>query len=183
MASSRADCTLLGARLISSASSRLANTGPFLGLKVSERGSNTSVPTTSEGSRSGVNCTRRKVMWLAAASVLMVRVLASPGRPSSSTCPGTSRATRRRFSRFGWPTITFRHSCSRASRGLGSGAGMGWSGVASILAQASSCRRRSASKAARSGSMMGSIMPCMNESSWWMVTFTRWSVTRPWGKL
>ncbi len=132
MASSRAACTLEGARLISSASSRFAKMGPRLGVKVSCLGSKMRVPTTSLGSRSGVNWMRRKLVWLAEASVLMVRVFARPGRPSSSTWPRQSRATSRRFSSWGWPTITFRHSASRGSRGVVEAA-MGCPGSSYIL--------------------------------------------------
>ena len=65
IASSSAACVFGGVRLISSASSTLANTGP--GMKISRRrpvsGSSwmTSVPVTSDGIRSGVNWMREKL--------------------------------------------------------------------------------------------------------------------------
>src|ERR671937_1172728 len=49
-------------------------------------------PVTSDGIRSGVNCTRRKSRSSAWASVLTSSVLATPGTPSSSTWPRTSSA-------------------------------------------------------------------------------------------
>src|SRR5690606_13269347 len=51
-----------------------------------------SEPVTSPGIRSGVNCTRLKSSDSAAASVRTISVLATPGTPSSSTCPLHSRA-------------------------------------------------------------------------------------------
>ena len=56
MTSSSADCTLAGARLISSARTRFANTGPHSMSKSSRDGRHTRVPTMSAGTRSGVNC-------------------------------------------------------------------------------------------------------------------------------
>jgi len=63
IASSKALCTLAGARLISSASTRLAKIGPRCGENSPVFGWKIIVPTTSLGSRSGVNwmrsnCTR-----------------------------------------------------------------------------------------------------------------------------
>jgi alpha-amylase len=49
------------------------------------------VPTTSAGRRSGVNWMRWNVVWMVSASVRTVSVLASPGTPSSSTCPPVRR--------------------------------------------------------------------------------------------
>src|SRR5919205_2081151 len=73
------------------------------------------VPTRSDGTRSGVNCTRRNVPPSTSASVLTVSVLASPGTPSSSTWPPASSATSRRSSIASWPTMTRLISCSAAS--------------------------------------------------------------------
>jgi hypothetical protein len=53
--SSSADCVFGGVRLISSASSRLVNTGPSRNSNTAVRGSKTSEPVTSPGIRSGVN--------------------------------------------------------------------------------------------------------------------------------
>ena len=51
------------------------------------------VPTMSEGTRSGVNCTRAKVPPVTWASELTARVLATPGTPSTRQCPPARRAT------------------------------------------------------------------------------------------
>src|SRR6185312_2776373 len=58
MTSSRADCTLAGARLISSASRKLWNTGPSSVSNRPVSGRHTRVPTRSAGTRSGVNWMR-----------------------------------------------------------------------------------------------------------------------------
>ena len=58
--SSSADCTLAGARLISSARRKLQKTGPSSVSKPSLPPRYMRVPTRSEGTRSGVNCTRWK---------------------------------------------------------------------------------------------------------------------------
>ena len=55
IASSRALCTLAGARFTSSARMRLETTGPFWTLKSPVRGLYIRVPIRSAGSRSGVN--------------------------------------------------------------------------------------------------------------------------------
>jgi hypothetical protein len=86
MASSRADWVLGVARLISSARTMLANTGP--GWKLSSRppsGRSTriEVPTMSAGMRSGVNWTRAKERSTAEARVRIISVLPRPGTPSS----------------------------------------------------------------------------------------------------
>src|SRR6266542_347761 len=73
------------------------------------------VPIRSDGTRSGVNCTRWKVPPSTLATVEMVSVLARPGTPSSSRCPFESRATRTRSSIPSWPTITRLISNSAAS--------------------------------------------------------------------
>src|SRR3954447_17359193 len=114
MTSSSALCTLAGARLISSASSRLPNTGPSSVSKLPVSGRQIRVPTRSAGTRSGVNWTRRNEPPITSASVLTVSVLARPGTPSSSTWPPASRATSRRSSIASWPTMTRLTSC-RAS--------------------------------------------------------------------
>src|SRR5918997_1813447 len=87
MTSSSADCTLAGARLISSASRKLQNTGPSSVSKPPVSGRKTRVPMRSAGTRSGVNCRRLNVPPSASATVLTVSVFASPGTPSSSTWP------------------------------------------------------------------------------------------------
>src|SRR4051812_33555563 len=118
MTSSSADWTLAGARLISSASRKLANTGPSSTSKPPPPGLSTRVPTTSEGTRSGVNWMRLNVPPSTWASVLIVSVLASPGTPSSRTWPPASSATSSRSSIASWPTMTRLISYSASSRAL-----------------------------------------------------------------
>ena len=67
-----------------------------------------------------MNWIRLKLPPTTDASVLMVSVLASPGTPSSSTCPPESRATITRSSIASWPMITrliSKRALSSASRG------------------------------------------------------------------
>ena len=87
MASSSADCVLGGVRLISSAMSTWVNSGPRISRKARDAGSNTLVPMTSVGMRSGVNWMRAKRTPSAAANARASSVLPTPGGPSSSTCP------------------------------------------------------------------------------------------------
>jgi len=82
-----ADWVFGGVRLISSASRKLVKTGPFFRWKSAVRESKTNVPVTSEGIRSGVNCTRLKSQPSAVATIRTIRVLAIPGGPSRRTCP------------------------------------------------------------------------------------------------
>ena len=104
--SSSALCTLAGARLISSASSRWVNTGPSEVVNSPVRGLKMRVPTRSAGTRSGVNWIRLKVPRRVCASVLTVSVLASPGTPSTSRWPCASIATITRSRKWSWPTTT-----------------------------------------------------------------------------
>ena len=53
-----------------------------------------SVPIRSAGSRSGVNWRRWKPVWMQAASVFTVSVLARPGTPSSRMWPLASRPSK-----------------------------------------------------------------------------------------
>ena len=62
-----------------------------------------------------MNCTRLKSSFSARASVLTVSVFASPGAPSSSTCPPHSRPMNTRSIISSWPTITLWTSVSRRS--------------------------------------------------------------------
>ena len=80
MDSSSADCTFAGARLISSASTRLANTGPRRMEKDPVCGLKICVPTTSAGNMSGVGWIRLNRVCSAVARVLTESVLANPGR-------------------------------------------------------------------------------------------------------
>ncbi len=107
MASRRADCTFAGARLISSASTKLAKIGPFFTWKVSLLTLYIIVPITSPGRRSGVNCIRLYFASMSCASVLMAKVFARPGTPSSSTWPLARRATRRLSTKCFCPTMVW----------------------------------------------------------------------------
>ena len=106
MASSSALCTLAGARLISSASSRLVKIGPLRVVNSEVLGLKTMVPVRSAGSRSGVNWMRLKSRSVTRARVLTARVLARPGTPSSRMCPEASSAIIMRSSSSFWPTMT-----------------------------------------------------------------------------
>ena len=107
IASSSADCTFAGARLISSASTRLAKIGPSSVSNASLDGRHTRVPTMSPGMRSGVNWSRLKVPPIASARVRTARVFATPGTPSRRTCPRARRPTSIRSTMRSWPTTTF----------------------------------------------------------------------------
>src|SRR4051794_30437780 len=142
MTSSSADCTLAGARLISSASRKLQKTGPSSTSKPPSPAApprKILVPTRSAGTRSGVNCSRLKEPPSTSATVFTVRVLARPGTPSSRTCPPARSATSTRSSIASWPTITRLTSNSAdSSESCAARAGLGSS-------SASSARRRRSS--------------------------------------
>jgi len=112
MASSKADCTLEGARLISSANTMLAKMGPRLTWKSPDLGLKMRVPIRSAGSRSGVNWMRLKWQLMAFASDLTAVVLARPGTPSSKTWPSAKRPMTSFSSMLRWP-ITVRPTSSR----------------------------------------------------------------------
>ena len=106
MHSSSADWVLGEARLISSPTTTLANTGAGLelelaGLLVVDR-----TPVTSLGSRSGVNWIRRTVASIERASALASVVLPTPGTSSMSRWPSASRTTRASRTTSGLPSIT-----------------------------------------------------------------------------
>src|SRR5208283_1265526 len=103
MASRSALWTFAGARLISSARTRFAKIGPRWGLKSPDFGWKTMVPTTSLGSRSGVNWIRSNWTPSDDANDLTSKVLARPGIPSRSTWPPASRDTRSRSMTASWP--------------------------------------------------------------------------------
>ncbi|CKT35796.1 Uncharacterised protein [Mycobacterium tuberculosis] len=63
------------------------------------------VPMMSVGTRSGVNWMRENVPPTTRAKVSTANVLATPGTPSSSTCPLDSRPTSIRSTSWSWPTI------------------------------------------------------------------------------
>jgi len=91
IASNSAAWVFGGVRLISSARITLLNSGPSRKRKsrppVVRFSSITSVPVMSAGIRSGVNWMRLNVRFSARLSVLIIKVLASPGTPSSRQCP------------------------------------------------------------------------------------------------
>ena len=98
MAWSSAAWVLGGVRLISSASTTLAKTGPGTNRKarfpVVRSSSMISVPVMSPGMRSGVNCTRLKLSFSASATVWTIRVFARPGTPIRRAWPPARMAVR-----------------------------------------------------------------------------------------
>ncbi len=94
MTSSNADWVLGEARLISSASTTLLKIGPGRNVKVPSLRFHTVSPTTSDGSRSGVNCTRPKLASSDVAKDLARLVLPTPGTSSSSRWPSEIRQSR-----------------------------------------------------------------------------------------
>ncbi len=111
MACSSAAWVLGGVRLTSSASTRLANTGPGMKRKarrpVEWSSSSTSVPVMSDGIRSGVNCTRLNDRFSTSARVEMSSVLARPGTPTNRQWPRANSATSRASTTSRWPTMRF----------------------------------------------------------------------------
>ena len=99
IACSRAAWVLGGVRLISSARRKLVKIGPGMNsnwyLPLAGSSLMTSVPVMSEGIRSGVNWTRRKVRSRVRARVRAMSVLPSPGTPNSRMCPRQSSPTSR----------------------------------------------------------------------------------------
>ena len=90
MHSSSADWVFGEARLISSPSTMLANTGPGLNSNSRRSWLKTLTPVMSEGSRSGVNWMRRTVQSIDRASALASIVLPTPGTSSMSRWPSAS---------------------------------------------------------------------------------------------
>ena len=84
MLSSSADCVFGEARLISSPTTMLANTGPGLNSNSRRSWLNALTPVTSLGSRSGVNWIRRTEQSIDRASALASMVLPTPGTSSMS---------------------------------------------------------------------------------------------------
>ena len=92
-----AACVLGGVRLISSARTMLAKTGPLIKRKArfpASPSSIISVPIISDGIRSGVNWIRLKGSSRIRANVLMSSVFANPGTPTSKQCPCEKSAIR-----------------------------------------------------------------------------------------
>ena len=94
------------ARLISSASRMFVNTGPARNSNTCSFWLKTDTPRMSEGSRSGVNCTRVKRAPIEVASAFASVVLPVPGRSSSSTWPPAAKAASSRRTLSCWPHIT-----------------------------------------------------------------------------
>src|SRR6267143_816974 len=116
MACSSAACVLGGVRLISSASSTWAKTGPATNRNVRRpvvwSSSSTSVPVMSEGIRSGVNWMRLKVSESASARVEIKSVLARPGTPTNRQWPREKRAIRSCSITASCPTTRLPISCA-----------------------------------------------------------------------
>ena len=106
IASNRADWVRGVARLISSARRTCVKTGPGRKENSAVRWSKTWEPVMSEGSRSGVNCTRRKVQPRERAMVRASMVLPMPGTSSIRTCPLQRMATRSSSVASRLPTMT-----------------------------------------------------------------------------
>ncbi len=70
----------------------------------------TSVPVTSEGIKSGVNWMRLNDRCSASARLLISRVLAKPGTPSSKAWPRAKIATSTCSMTSSWPTTTLESS-------------------------------------------------------------------------
>ena len=115
IASRSADCVRGLARLISSASRMLQNTGPSWKWKAWSRGSKVETPMMSEGSRSAVNCTRLKLALTERARALASVVLPVPGMSSSRTWPPAANAATSQRMGVGWPRMTRERFTRRAS--------------------------------------------------------------------
>ncbi len=104
MASSSADCTLAGARLISSASTMLAKSGPGLNTNSPTSGSQIDTPRMSEGSMSEVNWMRWNFPPIERASAAASVVLPTPGTSSIKRWPRASNPTTASRTASGLPT-------------------------------------------------------------------------------
>src|SRR6056297_388530 len=118
IASSSAAWVRGGVRLISSARSNPANSGPFRKANSLLRWSYTNEPVRSAGSRSGVNWAREKSRPSVCANERAASVLPRPGKSSSSTWPParTAARTRVRASRLPTTAISTSSSTSFARR-------------------------------------------------------------------
>src|SRR5688500_15079301 len=109
------------ARLISSASTMCAKSGPCWNWKRFRPPASSTimfVPMMSAGMRSAVNSKREKDNPGASDSVLTSSVLPSPGTPSSSTWPHANIPMRTESMISRWPTITFSTSARSAWKAL-----------------------------------------------------------------
>ncbi len=104
--SSSADWVFGEARLISSAMTMLAKTGPGWNSKARLAWLKMVTPATSEGSRSGVNWMRRHWPFTVAAIARASVVLPTPGTSSSSTCPWAKSAVSASRTTCGLPSTT-----------------------------------------------------------------------------
>src|SRR5205807_5464022 len=116
MDSSRAAWVRGGIRLISSASRKSVNSGPWCRENVLVARLKTLLPMISAGIRSDVHCTRLNSSANNWAMALITRVLAMPGTPSSKACPWQRTASRQCLINSGCPTITFFNSLRPWSR-------------------------------------------------------------------
>ena len=107
MHSSNAAWVFALARLISSAITILAKTGPGWKEKSWACGENTDTPVTSLGSRSGVNWMRVTVQSTLRPRALASIVLPTPGTSSTSRCPPASNTTRAVWIASGLPSTTW----------------------------------------------------------------------------
>src|SRR5690606_13177342 len=113
IASSSADWVLGVARLISSARSRLAKTGPSWNTNSSRW--STLVPRMSAGMRSGVNWIRPNSTSRTVPSVARSLVLPRPGTHSRRTWPSHNAPMRTVSTRSRWPTMIFPTSARTAA--------------------------------------------------------------------
>ena len=104
--SSRADWVFGEARLISSPTTMLAKMPPGLNSKSRVSALKTETPVMSDGSRSGVNCTRRTEQSIERPSALASIVLPTPGTSSTSRWPSASSTTRARSTELRLPSMT-----------------------------------------------------------------------------
>src|SRR5919197_1633588 len=93
-----AACVFGEARLISSTSSRFANTGPGRNSNSFDRWLKTFTPVTSDGSRSGVNCIRENETSSERASAFASIVFPTPGKSSRIRWPSLIRQRTQRRS-------------------------------------------------------------------------------------
>ena len=118
MAWSSALWVLAGARLISSASKNVVNTGPLTRLNALRWKSKMFVPVMSAGMRSGVNWMRLESVPRTCARVRTNKVLATPGTPSMRACWPVKTAMSAWSTASRWPMMTLPTSARAAARRL-----------------------------------------------------------------
>src|SRR5919201_5952296 len=116
MHSRSAACVFGEARLISSTSSRFANTGPGLNSNSFVLWLKTFTPVTSDGSRSGVNCSRENEQSSERARAFASIVFPTPGKSSMIRWPSLIRQStlRRSVSSGAWTTRARLSTIARA---------------------------------------------------------------------